>query len=559
MPRPLERAMVGLVYASLTCLVTWPLVTRVQDSLPLGRTEPAAMVALFNLWTLRWNADRALHLYDGYWDAPIFYPEKGVLALSEPHILSGLGFALPYVATGNGPLAYNLLLLGILAWNALAAQLLLRELGVARLPAFLGGLLALDLSFLADQLGVLQLTVLFPVFHALRALRRVQRRPTPGAIGLLGLWSTVTVYFCVQYGVYWSLFLVLGAICLAERRHANLRTLRNLAAGLVLAIVALVPLISPLLRTARNYSRDPARLVHMSAEPVDYLKLHPAALGDHVAFWLRHDAGTPHAFYPGTGLLVLGALGLAAGLRGRERRFALYCASGAALAFLFSLGPRLELGGFQPYEFLRAWYPGMAELRSPHRFAAFAQIFLVALAGLGAGALWARPGRGGRLLAVGLVAWSFVEVLTLPARLYPIPESVRSAPWVEALREQPRGPVAMLPIAEMRSASEFQRTVLEMLQGLDHGMPLVNGYSGFLPRSADVWLAKLRDFPSAESARYAQEQGVRYLVVDRKWLGEAGRARIEELGGALRLVFQGTAKSIFEVVPLATPLYMAPQ
>src|SRR5437879_1446659 len=70
-------------------ITTWPLARNLTSAIPLG-TEHEATVPIFNLWSLWWTADRAVHGFTGYWDAPIFYPNRGVFTYSEPQPLTGL-------------------------------------------------------------------------------------------------------------------------------------------------------------------------------------------------------------------------------------------------------------------------------------------------------------------------------------------------------------------------------------------------------------------------------------------------------------------------------------
>jgi len=46
-----------------------------------------------------------------------------------------------------------------------------------------------------------------------------------------------------------------------------------------------------------------------------------------------------------------------------------------------------------------------------------------------------------------------------------------------------------------------------------HWQPLVNGYSGFYPRSYLIRLEKLADFPDVDSLEVLKREGVRYVVV----------------------------------------------
>lgn len=83
LPEPAFRILELAVYFLLALIFTWPLARHIASGIPMG-TETVATVPLFNLWTLWWNADRLGALYQGYWDAPIFYPLEGVFAFSEP-------------------------------------------------------------------------------------------------------------------------------------------------------------------------------------------------------------------------------------------------------------------------------------------------------------------------------------------------------------------------------------------------------------------------------------------------------------------------------------------
>ncbi|NJM08538.1 hypothetical protein HC891_23680 [Candidatus Gracilibacteria bacterium] len=123
-----------VLLALIAVTLTWPLSARLATQLPLG-TEDSATVPLFNLWTLRWNAEQLLVSYARYWDAPIFYPTAGAFAFSEPQPLTGLFFTLLWRLGGNDVLAYNLVLLFALTVNGIAATWMLRQLGVTPAPA----------------------------------------------------------------------------------------------------------------------------------------------------------------------------------------------------------------------------------------------------------------------------------------------------------------------------------------------------------------------------------------------------------------------------------------
>jgi hypothetical protein len=96
------------------------------------------------------------------------------------------------------------------------------------------------------------------------------------------------------------------------------------------------------------------------------------------------------------------------------------------------------------------------------------------------------------------------------------PHEVLAEPWVAWLRAQPRGAVAMVPPNSTWHVRDYAETTLYMLQGLRHGQPIVNGYSGFFPPASDRMVLALREFPEPTSLRALHEAHVRYVVVDRK-------------------------------------------
>ena len=148
-----------------------------NGALPIGN-EPVATVPRFNLWTMEWNARGFGVLRSAYWDAPIFSPTRGTFAFSDPQPLTGAVYHLLVGLGLTATAAYALVLLGALTLNGVAAGQMLTDVGVALVPASLGGALMIALPFVANELGVLQLVMLWPMLFGLGALHRyfVRRR-----------------------------------------------------------------------------------------------------------------------------------------------------------------------------------------------------------------------------------------------------------------------------------------------------------------------------------------------------------------------------------------------
>lgn len=61
-----------------------------------------------------------------------------------------------------------------------------------------------------------------------------------------------------------------------------------------------------------------------------------------------------------------------------------------------------------------------------------------------------------------------------------------------------------------------------------HWMPLVNGYSGFFPRSYLLRIARMANFPDATTVASLKRDDVRYLVIHEDGYPEGERQRIVE-------------------------------
>ena len=527
--------------------LTWPLSLRIGTHLPLG-TEGAATVPLFNLWTLLWNSDRLQQGLTDYWNAPIFFPETGTFALSEPQPLTGLIFSMFLWFIKNPIAAYNLVLLLFLTLNAISVDWMLRKLGIGVGPAFLTGFLALALPFVGNEMGVLQLTAVFPIFFTFGAVWSFAKRPSWTAALSIGAWSSATFLLSGYYGLFLTIFLLLGGLTFVQKSHLHGQALLRLASGVMLAGLILLPFLPEQVRLTAEYSRSETTIENNSAEPDEYLHLYRRTAGEQWLPWIAEDNGRQRLF-PGTMLLLLSLIGLVGGLWDRaKRRWAIFVLIGAMLAFLLSLGLNLSIGDWQPYRLLKDYYPGFAQLRSPFRLAVFVQIFLVGLAGLGLNVIWGKQ-RVGRLIAAVLVILALIEVVPQPVRISAVPEQTFDAAWINWLSNQPgEGAVLMLPMSQDSSVAAFEPIVVGMLQGLEHGRPLGNGYSGLFPTSYRSLKGRMIHFPDSDTIEHLQTTGFSYLIIDQTWWDEEKEQALSAWSEALEPVYQDEAKVIFRIL-----------
>jgi hypothetical protein len=534
-----------LLYAVAALACTWPLATQLYTHLPLGSLR-SGTVPLFNVWTLEWNVHSLAHGYRGYWDAPIFYPTRGSFALSETQALTGLGFAAlrPFFGSVAG---YNLLLLANLVLNAFGARRALRVLGVSPLSATLSGLLALALPFVWKELGVLQLTAVWPLWFAVAELALLSRAvpeagPPPVATGpRLALCCAATLWTCSYYALFLAVFLLLWAALFLRRElwSPAAQRVALLAAGLLLLLAA-APLLLGQPDLMRGYSRSAETIHDGSGTARAYLRLPRGALGGELLPLMR---GVAERRSLSPGLLVSG-LALAGAWFARRRlrrRFLIWCGASLALALVLSFGSRWSIGPWKPYELIvERYWPGFGHVRTPYRFAAFVQLFALLFAGLGLDALRSRLGTRRELLLAAVAVLGLLEVVPLGASLTRFPSEATRAPWVSYLAERPGGAVVMIPPALSGKASAYEPTVVAMLQALRHGHPLLNGYSGFFPPSADRLTDTLRRFPDLRSQRLLARAAPRYAVIDKTWLAARNPA-------PLALVFDDETVAIYRL------------
>ena len=549
------RVLVPL-YLVLAAIVTWPMPLHAGTSLNYG-AEPVATVPLFNLWTLRWNEVAIGDLFRSYWDAPLFHPTTGAFALSEPQPLTGLVFA-PLAFLGRNPvLAFNLVLLAALTLNGIAGSRLARTLGARPVPAAVTGGLAVALPFVAAQLGVLQLVMLFPLLLLIDAVLRWAPEGGRWRAVEIGLWLAVTFLTCGYYGLFAVVVIGPSALVLVRRSWLTRGRALDLAAMAGVFAVLALPFLVPQARITADYTRSDETIESLSATTTDFLRLPAGSAGADVVPWVQDPAGG-HALYPGTVLVVLAVAGTVVAARraaadptatDRNRR-ATFLLVGLMVAHLLSLGLNLSLGGWQPYQLVRRVMPGFESLRSPFRADVLTQLFALALASYALDAAWGwlrAPERAERVpraaalaLAAAVVVLAVAETGVTPGRLHRV--DTATPDWAAYLDDHPLadGPavLAFLPFPPNGRAGSYQDTVDDMLAVLDTGDTTVNGYSGLFPASYDTLEIAMRDYPDDRADALLAQHGVDALVVERDWLADNPAAK-SSLDAGYREVHQG--------------------
>lgn len=506
-----------LFFTLWALILTYPLPLHLSSHIPRG-SEEAATVPLFNLWTLQWNIDQQIQGYSHYWNAPIFAPDKGTFAFSEPQPLSALLAAPLWLAFRSPALGYNFLVILFLTLNGWFAFWLLRCWKVSFLPSLLAGWLMQTLPFVAQEMGVLQLIAVFGFLWSLLFFSRfltlspchpVILSPTPFCLALS---TPITFLTCGYYGLFSFLFLPLAFVLQLRREHANLKTMGQLVAIALLAVALTGPFLWEqqqrltgyhFTRSAQTIEANSAKLEYYR-NFLDYHLLYSQILD------LKSEQG--QRLFPGLGLLMLAGLGLFGRPAGRVK---LYLLLAVALALLLSLGLRLNLAGVQPYQWVRDFVPGFAQLRSPFRFAVMVQLHLALLAGFGLDNLlrWIPlPQKG---LLVVFAALALFDLLAWPLPLQDVPTQTEPLSWQGWLNQQPTTPlnIVMLPFAPSSKVEDFEPTIRWMLANRYFQGAMLNGYSGFFPSDHGQLREDLLKFPTSAGLERLRQKHIKYIVV----------------------------------------------
>jgi hypothetical protein len=519
-----RRGAVPLGYLAIVLAVLRLPLGTLGRSIPTG-TEPCDTVPFALAWAIGWGMSRidALARLDlvgaaAYWDAPIFHPTPGAFALSEPMpALALAGWPLHAIGVPLAGVITSLVVATLVANGVMMRRWLLHLRSGARL-ASVGGAIACMLPFVHQELGVLPLVAIGPLVWMLTAIgdllggARPQRRA-----GLeLGLATAVAFACCGQLTLFTALLLVPAGACLV--RFDRLRGSFAVALGLAASIAAagVLPLALPqratletlgLRRSDRSQGRGAVRPRQLLRVPWEGVLPLPAVMVAKRAEDRALDPG-PLRVLAAVGGVVLG---LARRRRRREVAMLLVLVLGSiALAF----GPRIDLGGWQPSETLADVVPGYGHIRALFRAGVLAQLGTIALAMLGLRALQVRMRAHRRrpwpisVLALVLA----VELVPPSPRWTELPEAERA--WVQWLRDEaePGAAIAWIPFAPTGEVCDHEATAAAMLLGLDHGHPLLNGYSSFFPPLHNRTSHAARMLPHGRGIVALRMAGARYLV-----------------------------------------------
>lgn len=498
-----------------------------SDSLPLQSTT-VATVPLFNAWTIGWNAGRIAEGMQNYWEAPIFYPADNAFAFSEPQPATMLVAPIVWI-TGSVVTAYKSWLFLAVLLNGVFTGLLLRRLQHSAIAQAAGGSAVILLPIVWQRIDVSQLISLWGILWFWSCLAVLPRAASLKRGLETGFAFATCFALCVHHSLFLSLLTPFGALlflpCLRHKQFVLATVV-----SLITATILILPIVQPI-RTAadeHNFARKEKLIRDLSAQPIHYLASPPRSLVRFEQF----DARKSRQFCVGWARMTLALSGLVIGLwRPGRRRWVAFMAITGGMAFVFSQGLRLQLLGWQPWQFLLDHVPGVDQVRSVYRFAYFVQLSIVLLAveSLAALSILAQRPAGKATRIAAKIVLVIIPSLILAAEVYPepsgrggIPQVKQHRTWTTFVRENasPGRPILCLPMSPGSSVSDYDITTRWMCYGLEHGVPMLNGYSGFFPQSyISMRQMVQQQFPSAEVLKEFQRRNVEFLVVVRIYCG----------------------------------------
>jgi hypothetical protein len=488
---------------------------------------------LFNLYVLKWSARQiGLGLPD-LWNANLFYPTRGALALSD-HLLgpaAQLALFLRVVPTAIA--GYNFLFFTSFVASALAVCWVCRRSGLSWAAALLAGWMYAFSSFRLAQMTHLQMLI---VQWAPLTLwfwdRLLAERTTRNAVLFLAFYLLNLTGGCyLAYMIHFPLLALFANRAASEGRELlSPRSLRRLVPVGLIAGAALLALFLPYVKVSKSLglARTEEEIWKFGATPASYLspsrsnlyfglqgrRLLHAAIGRGARAFSQPEGALFAGFLP-TALFCAGAAA-----RWRRRREVPPDPWERGLVFSGLLCFLLTFPWI--YAPLMRIVPGMSGMRVPARFYAFVSISLVYFAGRGVDALRERmPGPRARAALVAVLAAGLIlELAPQPLRWEPLPREedlpavyrwIAREPAVQALVELPM--------------HRDTRENLYLYNSTVHWKPLANGYSGYLPPVSDGLSQRIRFLPDSGGLDLLRDLRISHLVIHAQSSGRAAALR----------------------------------
>jgi hypothetical protein len=511
--RPRLARLVPLVlFALMTVVHTWPLASD-----PAHLIYDNADVEL-NAWIVSWVAHQAPRNPAQLFDGNIFYPDRNVLAFSEPLILPGIVAIAPRLLGASAVLTHNILLMVGFLLTALAGCWVGERLSGDRVGGLFAGSVIAFGPHTLGRLAHLQAHWLFTLPLSLVALDAVIReRSWRAAVGL-GI-CVALLAATSGYGLTIAV-VALAAGCVA-RVGEWWRDWRGLGGRLLLAALLSVLLAFPVVMRywrvmeVHALTRDALVVSSGAARLTSFLSTTSRLHGD---LWSHHFGGWGGTYFPGVAALALAGLSLVCARGWKDPRLHMLVAVVVA-GGVVALGPSLPLPF---YSLLQHAFPPMRSLREPNRFGSLVVLGVGLLAATGVAVLRrCVAGRSREALSVLVIVAAHVEVFCAP---FEFKAFEGFSPVYARLAQEPhRSSLAEFPFY---SGGADYLNAGYVLASTAHWTPLVNGYSGFATQAYEQRAEILKHFPDPEALAELRRLGVSHVIVHLdRYSSKPGRLR----------------------------------
>jgi hypothetical protein len=535
----------GLALA-LAIVMTWPLAAGLGR---LGRTTN--MDGLYGIWNVAWVSHAIVSDPTSLFNANIFYPHRATLAYSEANIVAGVIGIPAWLLSHNAYAAHNSALLFAFATSFLGMWLLATRLSGCADTSIVAAIVFAFCPYFYSHSAHVQLLMAGGMPLSMLALHRLADDPSPQRGLLLGVALALQALACAYYGIFAGLMVGYAVLFLAARR----RLWRTpafwiaVATAAITAALIVLPFFLPYLELQREggfvRSLDDAR--RYSATWQSYLAspshVHRPVLA--LARLLGWRMG--EVLFPGFYAIVLGSAGLALcwnrqatppATRDDRETLLLYGSLGV-LALWGSFGPGAGL-----YTLLYRAVPLFTFLRAPSRFGLLVVFVLAIFAALALARIV--PRRRARVWTLALAITAVIELNVVP---FPWERALPVSTNYRLLASMPRAVVAEFPFYGERIA--FPLHAQYMAFSTSHWMPLVNGYSDYIPQDFREAAAVLDSFPSTDTFKVLEKHRVRYVGIHWDMYGpraEEIRTKLKDFTRYLRLLGSDETMSLYEIV-----------
>ncbi|MES1242530.1 MAG: hypothetical protein ABUT39_13030 [Acidobacteriota bacterium] len=260
-----------MLYAALALVYLRPVWSVWQD-----RIAPGTEDSLFNLWVLKWSAHQLRLGLPDLWDANIYWPTRGTLALSDHLLGPALQLVLFEAVVPNAIAGYNFLFFTSFVLTGLVVCWVMRRSGVSWIAAVLAGVMYAFSPFRISQLNHIQillaqwvpLTLWF--WDRLLAERKVRHAVLFLVFYLLNVSGGAYLAYMVHIPM---LVLLANRAAVHGRELVDRRSLRVLLPVGVVALAALALVFLPYVRIGREMglTRGPAEAGKLGATTLSWL------------------------------------------------------------------------------------------------------------------------------------------------------------------------------------------------------------------------------------------------------------------------------------------------